>query len=121
MNALWDVGAYERFQNANPGWQIQEGFKEIYTGVEEIELLTSRGCPKVCPVIAKNAILFSNINAGSEIRIYNIAGRLLYDSGPITQDRYTFNTLMIPCGIYFYNLHSESNYVRYSGKFVIVK
>ena len=121
VNAIWDVGAYEWSQNTNPGWQIQEGFKEVYTAVAEIESQIPASSSQVCPINAKSTMLFNNMIRGSVIKIYNITGRLLHDSGPIMQDRYEVNTGKIPCGVYFYSLHNESNYTNHSGKFVIIR
>ncbi|KPK63299.1 hypothetical protein AMJ83_07460 [candidate division WOR_3 bacterium SM23_42] len=121
VNALWDVGAYEWSQNTNPGWQIQEGFKEIYTGVKETESSIPAYLSQTYSIIAKNTISFRKIAPGSVIRIYNSAGRLIHDSGSIIQDIYEVNTSTIPCGVYFYCIHSESTNEIHIGKFFVIK
>ena len=121
VNMQWDIGAYEWSQNTNPGWQIQEGFKEVYTGVEEIESLVLSFSSQICPMIAKNKILFSKITPGSVISIYDITGRLVYDSGKITEDNYKADMTKSSGGVYFYALRNESEYLMCSGKFVILE
>jgi len=121
FSGLWDIGAYEWSQNTNPGWQIREGFKEIFTGIDE----TRSGIPvrlaQTYFNIVRNTVSFRNIIPGSVIRVYNISGRLVHDSGEIMQDRYELNTSVYPCGIYIYRIQSESNKRRYVGKLVMLK
>jgi hypothetical protein len=121
VNLQWDIGAYEWSQNTNPGWQIQEGFKEIYTGVEEIEFSIPTCLSQTYRIIAKNKVLFRRLIPGSVIRIYNIAGRLLHSSGDITADDYEIDVSDFPSGVYLYAIHSESNQVGHCGKFMLCR
>jgi len=121
VNAQWDVGAYEWSQNANPGWQIQEGFKEIYTGVEEAEVVVSESSPQSGPLVTKSRVLFKNLTPGSVIRMYDIAGRLVYISGDIAADRYIIDMREFSAGVYLYSIIDKSKQISHSGKSVIFR
>jgi hypothetical protein len=121
VNVLWDIGAYERSQGANPGWQIQEWFKEIFTGIEEVGTSVSGSAPQLSLFVTKSRVVSRNLTPGSVIRIYNIMGRLVYSFGEVVQERYELNLSMFPCGIYFYRIKSESDHKEQVGKFVIVR
>ena len=121
VNVQWDIGAYEWSQNANPGWQIQEGFKEIYTGIEEGEIPALEPSPQLSVLVMKNRVVFRNLMPGSVVRVYNAAGRLVYGSGEIAEDKYEMDTNDLSSGIYFYSILNRMRHVGHSGKFVIVK
>jgi len=121
VNVQWDIGAYEWSQNTNPGWQIQEGFKEIYTGIEETEVSFSKNSSGIYPIYARNKVLFRNLIPGSVIRIYSVAGRLVHSSGGIADGDYEVDLSEHPSGIYFYTVRGDSKYTNDSGKFVILR
>ena len=120
-NIQWDIGAYEWSQNTNPGWQIQEGFKEIYTGVEEIETLISGNSQEMYTSITGSKVLFRNLIHGCVIRIYNIAGRLVYASREIDEDEYEMDMHRFSTGVYLYSVFNEVKQTKYSGKIIIFK
>jgi hypothetical protein len=121
VNVSWDIGAYEWSQNTNPGWQIQEGFKEINVAVRENEsrAVDHRQCTNT--VIAENALFFENLFPESRISIYDTSGRLVHYSGPIRQSSYRISTNDLTCAVYFYIIYHESNDVMQPGKFVLVR
>jgi parallel beta-helix repeat protein len=121
VNVSWDVGAYEWSQNTNPGWQIQEGFKEINVAVRENEsrAVDHRQCTNT--VIAENALFFENLFSESRISIYDTSGRLIHYSGPVRQSSYRISTSDLACAVYFYIIYHESNDVMQPGKFVLVR
>jgi hypothetical protein len=121
LNAGWDIGAYEWSQNTNPGWQIQEGFKEVITGIEGTESLIPASSSQTCSIIAKNTVLFKNLTPGSVLRIYNIAGRLVYYSEEILEDDYAVDLSRHPGGVYFYGIHNKSKRTNDFGKFVVFR
>jgi hypothetical protein len=121
VNVQWDVGGYEWSQNTNPGWQIQEGYKEINVAVRETESWTVDQPQRVNTFITKNLLLFENLSSKSRISVYDILGRLVHDSGLITQSKYKMSINEIPCGIYFYVVQNGSLYVIQLGKFVVVR
>jgi hypothetical protein len=121
VNVEWDVGAYEWSQNTNPGWQIQGGYKEINVAVRETESWTVDHPQRVNIVITKNLLLFENLSSKSRISVYDILGRLVHDSGLITQSKYKVSISEIPCGIYFYVVQTGSLDLTQMGKFVVVR
>jgi hypothetical protein len=121
VNAQWDIGAYEWSQNTNPGWQIQEGFKEIYTGVKETESVVPTFSSQTYPIITSNKVLFRDLIQGSVIQIYNIAGRLVHGSLEIAQGDYEVDISKHPSGVFFYILRGDSKQKTNSGKFVIFR
>ena len=121
VNAQWDVGAYERSQNTNPGWQIQEGFKEINVGVRETESWTIEQPLFTNTIITKNALLFENLSLKSRISVYDISGRSVHHSGSIMQSSYKMSTSAIPCGVYSYIIQDGSLNLAQIGKFVVVR
>jgi hypothetical protein len=121
VNMFWDVGAYEWSQNVNPGWQIQEGFKEVYTGVEEGESLIPTSASQMRTIISKNTIMFRHIPPGGVIRIYNVVGRLIHSSDVIREEYYELNLSVFPCGVYLYAMRSAFNHATCSGRFVVVR
>jgi hypothetical protein len=121
VNTGWDVGAYEWSGNTNQGWQIQEGFKQVFTGVKGAESSIPVSSPQIHPVIAKNEVFFSNVMLGSVIRIYDIMGRLLHDSGMIAGRDHKIDLSKQPGGVYFYKIDDDLKHTNYSGKFLLVK
>lgn len=121
VNYHWDVGAYEWSQNMNPGWQIQEGFKEVYTGVEENESILPGSSSHIGPSIARAKVTFSNIVPGSVIRIYDLTGRLIHDSGVIKQGGYEEKLAICSSGVYFFVVYQPSQCLTQSGKFLMIR
>ncbi len=119
FNVLWDVGAYEWSQNANPGWQIQEGFKEIYSGISEIEAV-KRNDDHIRLLISGNAVFFQNLTPGTIIKIYDVLGKLMHQSGKISCGNYKWNTCNSASGLYFCSLETGRGKMIFM-KVIIVK
>jgi hypothetical protein len=120
-NAGWDIGAYEWSQSANPGWQIQEGFKEIHTGIEENELAIPVGSSVTCRIITSSKISFNNIIPGSVIRIYDITGRLMHDSGMIREECYELSSRIFASGVYLFAVWPTPTNIVQTARFLILR
>ena len=121
VNANWDIGAYEWSQNTNPGWQIQEGFKEVYTGVEENEPVIPAYSSVSCQVIMGNKVLFSRIDRGSVIRIYDVTGRLVYCSGNINDGDHEVIMTKHAGGAYLFTVNQAASSQTWFGKFILIR
>lgn len=121
VSAQWDVGAYEWSQNANPGWQIQEGFKEINVAVRETASLTANPPRHVNIVITKGVLLFMNISFGSTVSVYDVLGREVHSSGSIRQTHYKIKLNEFAGGIYFYVIRDAQKDLTHTGKFVVIR
>jgi hypothetical protein len=119
VNTYWDVGAYEWFYNTNPGWQIQEGFKEIYPGVEEKNTEVYHPRHVHCTV-ARDKVYFEGLNAGNILRIYDATGRRIHLYAHKLGGTYRWNTRGIADGVYFYSIDTNINRSQYAGKIVII-
>ncbi len=119
VNIAWDVGAYEWSQNTNPGWQIQEGFKEVNVAVREAESLTANPPQRVNTVITNGVLLFMNISLGSTVSVYDVLGRKVHSSGSVRQTRCKTNLSEIACGVYFYVIRNAQKDLTHTGKFVV--
>ncbi len=106
-NLLWDVGAYEWCGAVNPGWQIQEGFKEIMVCISEQDrpCVLRRDYPFT--IISTKHNLMKLFNA--EFRIYDVMGK---------EVKKEVNEL--PSGIYFYKIKIKDNTELIGGKLVIL-
>ncbi len=103
VGSAQDIGAYEWTQPANPGWQIQEGFKEIYLGVAEgHQKMKDR--PRC--IFAGNIVYFTGLTPGTEVVIYDILGRTVH-RGVALRTRYLWDAHSIAKGVYFYRLIKE--------------
>ena len=99
VGANWDVGAYEWSQEENPGWQIQEGFKELDTGVSEARRRSVDGGLRVFQ--SGSTLRFVGLSPGDRIRIYSVTGRLAHCSGILSDGCYYWNASQVPNGFYF--------------------
>jgi hypothetical protein len=121
VNTQWDVGAYEWSQNTNPGWQIQEGFKEINVAVWETESRTVDKSQRINAVITRNFLFLQNLFSESRVIIFDIAGIRIHATDLITQRTYRINVSKMPCGVYFYVVLDKSENLKHIGKVVIVR
>ena len=119
FNGLWDIGAYEWSQNTNPGWQIQENFKEIYSGISEIETVKTDS-NRVHFLISNNVVIFKNLTPGSRIKIYDVSGKLIHDSGKISHEDYKWNTNNSASGLYFCSLKMDRGEIGFA-KVIIIR
>ena len=110
-NSIWDVGAYEWSQNTNPGWQIQQGFKQIYTAIQEsnAEVFNNHWPDRI---ITQGIIYFKNPLSGDIIRVYDIGGRIIHDSGRISGKKYELSTSGLANGVYFCIIHRRSQTLK---------
>ena len=62
-------------------------------------------------------IVFEKMKTGNEIRIYDISGKLIHNSGEISSDTYTWNMDNVSEGLYLYFIKGTGTV---TGKFIIV-
>lgn len=116
----WDVGAYEWSQNSNPGWPIQEGFKEVNLRVSDSRL----SAPKqsyVNTLVSNSDVVFRNILPNTIIVVYDVTGSLIHHSGRVSGGEYRVSNKKIPCGVYFFSVWNESNNCVHSGKISVIR
>lgn len=120
INSLWDIGAYEWSQDTNPGWQIQEGFKQIYTGVQEsnAEVFNDYWHGTIT---TQGIIYFKDLLSGDIIRVYDIGGRFIHDSGRISGNTYEWHTSSLSAGVYFCVIHRQLPEQILKGKIVLIR
>ena len=116
---VWDVGAYEWSGITNPGWQIDEGFKEISISVSETKPVPARG-EHICTSIGKT-ISWRNLDPGDAIKIYEISGKLIHNSGLIFSHDYKWNARNFASGLYFYVIKARTGVILCTGKVVVIK
>lgn len=119
-NSIWDVGAYEWSQNINPGWQIQPGFKQVYTDIYESKIALFDGHLRD-RIVTQGIIHFRDLIPGDIIKLYDIEGRLVYNSGRIIVNHYELNIQSFGNGIYFCVIHRQSREQIFKSKIVLVR
>jgi len=96
-----DIGVYE---------YLQEGIND------KKEIIAY---PNPCRMyLGQYYITFGNLNVGNIIKIYDINGRLVHNSGNITDNNYKWSVNNVSSGIYFYKVKSDN---KASGKIVIIR
>ncbi len=63
-------------------------------------------------------IVFSSLEAGSRIELFDITGRLLHSSGETGGDEYRWNTNSVPNGIYLFLLNAGE---AMNGRFIVMR
>ncbi|RKX64584.1 hypothetical protein DRP44_08070, partial [candidate division TA06 bacterium] len=63
-------------------------------------------------------ITFNNLSSNDIIRIYNISGKLVHNSGNIINNNYRWSVGNTSSGVYFYKITGSS---KASGKMLIIK
>jgi len=109
----WDVGAYEWRAINNPGWQNQEGFKDIYLpGIGEKH--SNSGLDKIIiPVIVEGRFQIINLPIDARILIYNSMGAMKKNTSISDICIDDLNS-----GVYFYRIEADK---AYQGKFIIIR
>ncbi|MEO0136732.1 MAG: right-handed parallel beta-helix repeat-containing protein [candidate division WOR-3 bacterium] len=102
----WDVGAYEWRGLNNPGWQIQEGFKEILVGIAEDKDI-DHPANFFIPTILANGSRYEDRVDGI-LTLYDPLGRKI---GKRLKN--------LPGGIYFYKIETAKKGIK-SGKFIVI-
>ncbi len=79
--------------------------------------------PNPCRVYqGENIITFiGDFNSGDNIKVYDIVGRLLHDSGNLPEATYKLNVDDVTSGVYFYTVISNNGGNRATGKLAILK
>jgi len=104
----WDIGAYEWSQGGNPGWQIEEGFKEWDTGIQDSDMGRPGGVGLSVSVFS-GIVRFTGLSPGDELKIYSVAGRLVHHSGRLPGREYNWHTERVPSGLYFSAVVSDAD------------
>jgi hypothetical protein len=118
FNTQWDIGAYEWSQSTNPGWQIQLGFKQIITGINEVQT-AAYNTESIVVLNQKGTVIFQKCMKDDILIIHDITGRELYRSGKIDNQSFAWNAQYCPSGVYFYRIINQRN-TRSVGKFVLI-
>ncbi|MCK4234853.1 T9SS type A sorting domain-containing protein [candidate division WOR-3 bacterium] len=99
-----DIGAYEYDQ----GGIAEELPVDVY--------------PNPCKVfMGYNFVTFNNISPDCIIKMYDVTGRLVNNSGQISSMVYRWNVSNISSGLYFYIVQSSGDEKVASGKIVVIK
>jgi parallel beta-helix repeat protein len=114
----WDVGAYEWSGQGNPGWQIQEDFKEVYTGIPEEEGLRSG---QTDYFLLRPVLFFTCLEPGSRVEVFSISGRCLKRSQPIIGSSYRCSFGGLSSGVYFYRIQGPGEREVQNGKIVLIR
>ncbi|MCK4576539.1 T9SS type A sorting domain-containing protein, partial [candidate division WOR-3 bacterium] len=78
--------------------------------------------PNPCRVYRGEILItFENLNTGSEIKIFDISGKIVYNSGNITGYSHRWNVRDISSGVYYYNIRSDVGRKKTCGEFVIIR
>ncbi len=109
-NARHDIGAYEWSQTANPGWPIQEGFKQVYTGIKEIDRKNIRDAKKSRTVIY-GALKIPMLEPGDQCEIRDATGKSICVTG---------QKCNLPSGVYFLLIKDNKNKVIGRQKIVLI-
>lgn len=107
IGTTWDVGAYEWRGQTNPGWQIQEGFKEILIGIDE-DRTSGNFYNYFIPTIISSEYRFKKL-FDTKITIYNALGKRI--KSPLNN---------LPSGVYFYRIETHDKEEIHQGKFIIL-
>jgi hypothetical protein len=87
----------------------------------QVDPLRQGGLPGRRVHTALGSVLFGDLSAGDAIRIYDIAGRMLEDTGPLSVRGYLWSPTFAHCGVFFYEVSSSSGDAVARGKFVVLK
>ncbi|MCD4848369.1 MAG: T9SS type A sorting domain-containing protein, partial [Candidatus Aegiribacteria sp.] len=100
-DGIFDIGAFE-YQN---------------TGIGNDSNLS--GSP-FTPIVYRSgsSIVFSRLETGTSIRVYDTTGRLRHSSGEIAGDEYYWNVDNVLSGIYLYLIEGDD---ANSGKFIVMR
>lgn len=121
VNVLWDVGAYEWSQNSNPGWPIQEGFKEVYVATEETRSCMKKSTQPSYAVLVGSELVIHTLAPDVRIKVYDSSGRLRHYSGRVQGKKYCLCVSTFSPGVYFFMVETESKDVVQIGKISIIK
>ena len=78
--------------------------------------------PNSCRVyMNENNVTFSGLVLESTIKVYSILGRLVHESGIITQPTYTWHVKGISSGLYFYVIKSSHQPKETTGKIIVIR
>lgn len=119
VGASYDVGAYEWIGDNNPGWQIDEEFKQIDYGIEEKNPTRVVQNQSICFSLCKNLIRWKNLPPSISITVYDVCGRLIHSSGTISTNDYLWYTYCIPIGVYYFIIRNSENIS--TGKVILLK
>ena len=75
--------------------------------------------PNPCRVyMGERFITFRNISSGDVIKVYDISGKLVHNSGNITSNAYRWSVGNVSSGVYFYKIEGKD---KSEGKIVIIR
>ncbi len=103
-DGVFDIGACE----------YQQG------GVEEYPVNVY---PNPCRVyMGENTITFlGDLSSGDNIKVFDMSGRIVHDSGNLLEATYQWNISDIPSGVYFFVVKSSDDQRKTSGKIAVIR
>jgi hypothetical protein len=111
--------------DGNPGQSDTVWFDDIilateYVGpIQAVEENVVKVYPNPCKeYMGHNSITFNNLSSNDIIKIYNITGKLVHNSGNLTNNSYRWNVGNISSGIYYYKVEGNN---KAKGKIVIIR
>lgn len=104
QGAGYDIGAYEK---------PETGIREIMQHLDQPEQYTIHH--------VSHGIVFENMHAGDLIKIYDIGGRILHNSGRISGNTYELNTSGLAKGVYFCVIHRQLPAQTLKSKIVLIR
>jgi hypothetical protein len=103
-DGIFDIGAYEYGQ----GGTIEEPPGYVF--------------PNPCQVfMGYSLVTFSDLNPGCVIEIYDMSGRMVHNSGDLSETVYQWDVNRVSAGVYFYIINYFEKTVKSKGKLVIIR
>jgi len=103
-DGIFDIGAYEYEQ----GGTIEDPPGYVF--------------PNPCQVfMGYNLVTFSDLNPGCVIEIYDMSGRMVHNSGDLSETVYQWDVNRVSAGVYFYIINYFEEAVKSKGKLVIIR
>jgi hypothetical protein len=97
---------------------ISNGYQIVFSG-SGIVNNNIKVYPNPCMIyMGHNSIMFNNLSSNDIIKIYNITGKLVHNSGNLTNNDYRWSVNDILSGVYFYKITGSN---KAKGKIVIIR
>jgi hypothetical protein len=103
QGAGFDIGAYEY---SGSGIDENSSTVDPFTG---------------CIVSCAKHVLFGDLRPGDRVRVFDVSGREVADSGLLSDNRYSWNASACRAGLYFYLIVLQDCSARVTGKIIIIR
>jgi len=102
----------------NENGNISNGYQIVFSG-SGIVNNNIKVYPNPCKVyMGHNSITFNNLSSNDAIKIFDISGKLIHNSGNIANNKYRWSVNNVSSGIYFYKVGVSNKVI---GKIVIIE